>query len=226
MHAEYFFIIVYTELSIDSNRNLMKMLESATSSTVDSSEAAVDIRKQQEYFKKLAYKTKILVDAPSNLQSEETEGESAGRNLVNGGKILESTTSSTVDSSEAAADIKQQYEDLRRSMEYDSKVLAETPPNMQIEESEGIHYGNVIYNIHHHSPKSGTQFYVKCLDFLNVVICQVLLRLSSVSQTVIHQLSHKSQINFFNLRFLNLGFENFGTCFKSKKFGNHCSKFK
>jgi len=69
--------------------------------------------------------------------------------------------SSTVDSSEAAADINQQYADLRRKIANKAIISEPNVPtnvgtNVNFDESEGIHYGDVIYHIHHHSPKSGT----------------------------------------------------------------------
>ena len=70
------------------------------------------------------------------------------------------SVSSTVDSSEAADYAKKQYVDLSRKMANASlpkmaSILPENLPNIKFEESEGIHVGNVIYNIHHHSPKTG-----------------------------------------------------------------------
>ncbi|XP_070502278.1 peptidoglycan recognition protein 3-like [Chironomus tepperi] len=64
------------------------------------------------------------------------------------------SVSSTVDSSEASNYLKDQYLDLTRRIEKPKNILPEIIPKIRIEESEGIHVGNVIYNIHHHSPKS------------------------------------------------------------------------
>ncbi|KAL7027126.1 hypothetical protein ACKWTF_005316 [Chironomus riparius] len=62
--------------------------------------------------------------------------------------------SSTVDSLEALDYINRQYIDLAIKFGNNSNILAEKIPNLQFDESEGIHVGNVIYNIHHHSKKT------------------------------------------------------------------------
>ena len=65
------------------------------------------------------------------------------------------SVSSTIDSSEAVDYVNKQYQDFTRKMENKPNGLPESVPNIKFEESEGIHVGNVIYNIHHHSPKTG-----------------------------------------------------------------------
>ncbi|KAL7027119.1 hypothetical protein ACKWTF_005315 [Chironomus riparius] len=66
------------------------------------------------------------------------------------------SVSSTIDSSEAVEYINRQYKDLTRKLANKPKVLPVSVPNIKFEESEGIHVGNVIYNIHHHSPKTNS----------------------------------------------------------------------
>ena len=62
---------------------------------------------------------------------------------------------STISSSLAVADVLQQYSNL--SQAYNKKaesqkptVLSSNPPNVQFENSDGIHVGDVVYHIHHH----------------------------------------------------------------------------
>lgn len=68
--------------------------------------------------------------------------------------------SSTINSSEAYDYVKQQYMDITRKLANKPDDLPVSVPgsvpNIKFEESEGIHVGNVIYNIHHHTPKTGT----------------------------------------------------------------------
>lgn len=63
--------------------------------------------------------------------------------------------SSTVDSLEATNYVNQQIMDLNRKLANKSNILPESISNLKIEESEGIHFGNVIYNFHHHLAKTG-----------------------------------------------------------------------
>ena len=63
--------------------------------------------------------------------------------------------SSTVDSSEAADKIQQQYKNMRRTIATKSQLLAESVPSIKVDDNEGIQVRNVIYNIFHHSPRIG-----------------------------------------------------------------------
>ena len=69
--------------------------------------------------------------------------------------MIDSIVSSTVDSSEAAAYVNQQFTDLRKALEIRSKEHDPNSTNWNFEDSQDIHYGDLVYHIHHHSSQSG-----------------------------------------------------------------------
>jgi len=84
---------------------------------------------------------------------------------------------STVSSSLAAADIMQQYSNLAQNYNKNKEAkkfteLPNNPTKVEFENSDGIHVGDVVYHIHHHSPEDGTLGVVRKLrharnDFFN-----------------------------------------------------------
>ena len=81
--------------------------------------------------------------------------------LSNGSQNLKRNDSfSTISSSLAEIDVKQQYSKLAQnsSVNTDSQIptgVAGSPSNVQFEKSDGIHVGDVVYHIHHHTPEDG-----------------------------------------------------------------------